>query len=84
MDTSFSTLVQKLTDAMNAPHEGHVNTEQCRVEAELIGYLLGKKIVKKSAEYVPEGFDGYPTLPLPALNSVATVAYGEYLATLSS
>lgn len=78
MSSTFPQLIARLTDAMAAPHGGDVNEEQCRVEAEIIGYLLGGKIVNKNASYLPEDFANHPTLPLIALDKVATKAYEAF------
>ena len=73
MSKQFGLLIEKLQDTISQPHEGAVNTKQCQVEAEIIGYLLGKKVAKRDEEYLPEGFDENSTL-LGTLNLIAKKA----------
>ncbi len=75
MSKQFSLLVAKLQDAIDKHPRARVNTQQCQVEAEIIGYLIGRKVAKNNSKYVPEDIDEYHTLPLRSLNRVATHAY---------
>lgn len=71
---TFSSLVTKLADAIASPHTGAVNEVQCQVEAEIIGYLMGRKVAKNDAKYVPKGFGDHSSQLLETLNRVASKA----------
>ncbi len=74
MSKKFSDLVTKLMDATEKQIADEVNIARCQAEAEIIGYLIGRKLVKNDPDYVPEEIDNYHTLPLRSLNRVATQA----------
>lgn len=74
MNRQFADLITKLKKTMDKPSVEKVNAEQCQVEAEIVGYLLGRKIAMGDSKFVPQGIDNH-TLPLRSLNRVATSAY---------
>lgn len=55
-----------------------IDLKKCKAEMKIVGYLLGCKVAKHDARYVPEGINQYHTLPLRSLNQMATRAYLEY------
>lgn len=75
MSKQFALLIEKLQKAIDDYSGAEVNTKRCQVEAEIIGYLIGRKLAKNDKDYVPEDIDSYHTLPLRSLNRVATQAY---------
>jgi hypothetical protein len=77
MSTQFKLLIKKLESAIKKSKKNELNTLQCQIETEIIGYLLGRKIAQENAEYVPEDLSKYPTLPLVSLNRVAKKAFHE-------
>lgn len=79
MSKQFSLLIQKLRASIDGYEGDGVNEERCRVEAEIIGYLIGRKVIKKDPEYVPEDLEKYLQLSLPKLNLVAIGAALEML-----
>ncbi|SRR5258708_5422191 len=72
-NTQLGLFIGKLQVAINEPHEGPVNARQSQVEAEIIGYLLGRKVAKNDEEYIPEALDINSPL-LMSLNLVAKKA----------
>lgn len=57
-----------------------VNTKQVKVEARILGYLIGRKIANDTDAYAPEFIDRYPTLPLQKLNALAQRIYLSFSA----
>lgn len=72
--SKFSDLVDKLIKADEAPIKGEVNVAKCQAEAEIVGYLIGRKLRKNDSKFAPTEIDKYHTLALRSLNRVASQA----------